>query len=367
MGLAGACRLLPLCLLVGLLTPSPGQPPPELTDDEIEEFLQGFLREVSPEGEEEAGGRGLEEPPEPQGRLKPAGKDKAAKAPTEVEEGTTVKVKEKPKKGKKERPPKPTKKPKEKQLKATKKPKEKQPKATRKPKEKHPKATKKPKEKQPKATKKPKEKPPKATKKPSGGKRPKIPPPTQPYEEEERYWQPERPLIPPPAEKDYDLPETSRIASPYDEEEERSRTYGERDKAGFPEEPDEPRGAEEQEPGSRRNEFHEPPTEPWEPGREDRRPAPDPVLTEEPEPPTLDYNEQIEREDYEDFEYVRQQQKPKKPLSRKKPERPPLEVEEKPKPPVEPPPPPPERDYDEELPLPPLPDYDDNTTALAPV
>uniref|UniRef100_A0A674IAW9 Adipocyte enhancer-binding protein 1 n=2 Tax=Terrapene triunguis TaxID=2587831 RepID=A0A674IAW9_9SAUR len=95
---------------------------------------------------------------------------------------------------------------------------------------KHPKATKKPKEKQPKATKKPKEKPPKATKKPSGGKRPKIPPPTQPYEEEERYWQPERPLIPPPAEKDYDLPETSRIASPYDEEEERSRTYGERDK-----------------------------------------------------------------------------------------------------------------------------------------
>ncbi|XP_039380141.1 adipocyte enhancer-binding protein 1 [Mauremys reevesii] len=359
MGLAGACCLLPLCLLVGLLTPSPGQPPPELTDDEIEEFLQGFLREVSPEGEEEAGGRGLEEPPEPQGRLKPAGKDKAAKAPTEVEEGTTVKVKEKPKKGKKERPPKPTKKPREKQPKATKKPKEKQPKATKKPKDKDPKATKKPKEKQPKATKKPKEKPPKATKKPSVGKRPKIPLPTQPYEEEERYRQPERPLIPPPAEKDYDLPETPRIASPYDEEEERSRTYGERDKDGFPEEPDESRWAEEQEPGSRRNEFHEPPTEPWEPSREDRRPAPDPVLTEEPEPPTLDYNEQIEREDYEDFEYVRRQQKPKKPQSRKKPERPPLEVEEKPKPPVEPPPPPPERDYDEKLPLPPLPDYDD--------
>uniref|UniRef100_A0A8C8SA99 AE binding protein 1 n=1 Tax=Pelusios castaneus TaxID=367368 RepID=A0A8C8SA99_9SAUR len=306
-----------LCLLLGLLSPRPGLPQTVLTDDEIEAFLQGFLKEVGPEGEEEAGGRGLEEPPEPQGRLKPVEVDTAAKAPMEVEEGVTGKVKEKTKKGKKEKAPKPTK-----------KPKEKPPKGSKKDKVKPPKATKKPKVKPPKATKKPKEKRPKATKKPSGGRRPETTSPSQPDEDEERYQQPERPLLPPPAEKDYDMPEPPRIPLPYDEEEERSRTYGERDKDDFPEETAEPSRGEEQEPAK----------------------------TEEPEPPTLDYNEQIEREDYEDFEYVRRQQKPRKPPSRKKPERPWPEVEEKPKLPVEPPPPPPERDYDEK---PPLPDYDD--------
>ncbi|XP_067401903.1 LOW QUALITY PROTEIN: adipocyte enhancer-binding protein 1 [Emydura macquarii macquarii] len=358
MGLGGACRLPLLCLLLGVLSPGPGQPQTVLTDDEIEEFLQGFLREVDPEAEEEGGGRGLEEPPQPQGRLTPAEMDKADKAPTEVEEGATGKVKEKPKKGKKEKPTQPTKKPKERPPKATKKPKERPPKATKKPKEKpskgskkpkeklpqttkkpkeklpqttkkpkeKPPSTKKPKEKPPKATKKPKEKRPKATKKPSGERRPETPPHSRPAEEEER------PLIPPPAEKDYGVPEPPTIPWPYDEEEEKSRAYEEQDKADFPEETSEPSWAEEQEPSRRR------------------------TMTEEPEPPTLDYNEQIEREDYEDFEYVRQQQKPRKPPSRKKPERPRLEVEEKPKPPVEPPPPPAERDYDEG---PPLPDYDD--------
>ncbi|XP_075767180.1 adipocyte enhancer-binding protein 1 isoform X2 [Pelodiscus sinensis] len=345
MGLGGAGRLPLLCLLVGLLSPGPGQPQTVLTDDEIEEFLQGFLREVSPEGEEDAGGRGLQEPPEPQGRLTPAGKDKAAKPPTGVEEGAAVTVKEKPKKGKKEKPPKPTKKPKEKPPKGSKKDKEKPPKPTKKPKEKPPKGSKKDKEKPPKPTKKPKEKPPKATKKPAGGRRPAVPSPAQPYEEGDEFRQPERPLLPSPAEKDSDLPEAPRVASRDDEEEERSRVYGERDK----------------------DEIHEPPTEPWEPGREDWRPAPDPEMTQPPEPPTLDYNEQIEREDYEDFEYVRRQQKPKKPPSRKKPERPPPEVEEKAELPPEPlPEPPTERDYDEELPLPPLPDYDDMEYGLPP-
>ncbi|VCW78713.1 unnamed protein product, partial [Gulo gulo] len=32
---------------------------------------------------------------------------------------------------------------------------------------------------------------------------------------------------------------------------------------------------------------------------------------EETEPPTLDYNDQIEREDYEDFEYIRRQKRPR--------------------------------------------------------
>ncbi|NXN49048.1 AEBP1 protein, partial [Rynchops niger] len=68
-------------------------------------------------------------------------------------------------------------------------------------------------------------------------------------------------------------------------------------------------------------ELEEPPSEPWGLGREDWRPEPEPDVPEETEPPTLDYNEQLEREDYEDFEYIRRQQKPRKPPSRKKPER----------------------------------------------
>ncbi|XP_074837872.1 adipocyte enhancer-binding protein 1 isoform X2 [Carettochelys insculpta] len=346
----GRCCPALLGLLVGLLSYSPGQPQTVLTDDEIEAFLRGFLREVSPEGEEEAGER---EPPEPQGRLQPAGQDRGAAPPAEAEKGTTVKVKETPKKGKKEKQPKPTRKPKEKSSKGPKKDKERPPKPTRKPKEKSskgpkkdketpPKPTRKPKEKHPKATRKPKEKSPKATKKPSGGRRPEVLPPTQPYEEEERYRQPERPLVPPPAEKEHGLPDPPRVASPYEEEaeEQRARMHGQWDKDELPASP----------------------TEPWEPSQEDWRPAPDPALTEQPEPPTLDYNEQIEREDYEDFEYIRRQQKPKKPLSRKRPEGPALEVEERPtpaEPPVQPPTLPAGSDYDEERPLPPLPDYDD--------
>ncbi|NXN40367.1 AEBP1 protein, partial [Rhinoptilus africanus] len=68
-------------------------------------------------------------------------------------------------------------------------------------------------------------------------------------------------------------------------------------------------------------ELEEPPSEPWGVGREDWHPEPEPDVPEEKEPPTLDYNEQLEREDYEDFEYIHRQQKPRKPPSRKKPER----------------------------------------------
>ncbi|XP_019357013.1 PREDICTED: adipocyte enhancer-binding protein 1-like isoform X3 [Gavialis gangeticus] len=147
--------------------------------------------------------------------------------------GTPGKVREKPKKGKKEKGPKPTKKPKEKAPKGSKKDKEKVPKPTKKPKEKLPKGSKKPKEKALKPTKKPKEKPPKATKKPSGKKKLEATPSVQPEKEEkDRYYQPEHPLFPPPARKedDYGVAEPSRLPSPYDDEEERSRVYGERDR-----------------------------------------------------------------------------------------------------------------------------------------
>ncbi|XP_006031236.1 adipocyte enhancer-binding protein 1 isoform X2 [Alligator sinensis] len=348
MGLVRACCLALPCLLLALLWPNPAQLQTVLTDDEIEEFLQGFLKELSPEGEEKTDIQPPEEPPEAGGRLRPEGKDKdkdkdkASRTPIKVEGGTPGKVKEKPKKGKKEKAPKPTRKPKEKAPKGSKKDKEKVPKPTKKPKEKLPKGSKKPKEKAPKPTKKPREKPPKATKKPSGKKKLEATPPVQPEKEEkDRYYQPEDPLFPPPAreEDDYGVAEPSRLPSPYDEEEERSRVYGERDKDEFPEEPTEPPGRE-QEPGGR-----------WE-------------VPEETEPPTLDYNDQIEQEDYEDFEYRRRHQKPKKPPSRKKTERiwpepepePEPEVEPKPRKPVEPPTPPAETDYEEGLERP---DYDD--------
>ncbi|EPY88194.1 adipocyte enhancer-binding protein 1 precursor [Camelus ferus] len=46
-----------------------------------------------------------------------------------------------------------------------------------------------------------------------------------------------------------------------------------------------------------------------------------PELEEEAEQPTLDYNDQIEREDYEDFEYIRRQKQHRRPPSRRRPER----------------------------------------------
>ncbi|NWX71116.1 AEBP1 protein, partial [Alca torda] len=200
-------------------------------------------------------------------------------------------------------------------------------------------------EKPPKGSKKskekpPKEKPPKATKKPSG-KKPVELPTTSPE---------------PPA-----APQTPRLE----------------DDVGTPRLPEHPSPYEEEEDGGGRGELEEPPSEPRGLGREDWRPEPEPDVPEETEPPTLDYNEQLEREDYEDFEYIRQQQKPRKPPSRKKPERVWPQPEEPPRPllpspakpevpPTQPPPQPvpvAEGDYEESFEPP---DYDDLAYGLPP-
>ncbi|XP_062816835.1 adipocyte enhancer-binding protein 1 isoform X1 [Anolis carolinensis] len=327
-----------LGLLCCLLQPGPAEAQSVLSDHEIEEFLKGFLGET--EEEEETGEEG----------------EKAAPVPVERdprEEGPQEKAKEKSNTGGEKKPPKPTKKPKVRPPKAPKK-------------EKGPKPTKKPKEKRPKATKKPKEKPPKATKKPSGGKKTeRPPPPIQPYAEEERYYFPETPLIPPPAREEdhYGMPDSTRFHDPYGREDEHSRVNEEGGESLFPEEPTEPRWDEEQDPNRHHTDFYEPPTEPQEPGRENRNRESQPESPGELEPPTLDYNEQIEREDYEDFEYIRRQHKPSKPPKKKKPERPRLETEEKPRKPEEPPTPPFENHYEGGLELP---DYGDVDYGLPP-
>uniref|UniRef100_A0A5F9CKC6 AE binding protein 1 n=1 Tax=Oryctolagus cuniculus TaxID=9986 RepID=A0A5F9CKC6_RABIT len=247
------------CLLALLALCPGGRPQTVLTDDEIEEFLEGFLSELGPAPREDdveapappqptqrvrnaqAGARpgaAAGAPPEkPKDKGKKGKKDKGPKATKQPLEGSP----RPPKKGK-EKPPKATKKPKEKPLEATKKPKEKPPKATKKPKEKPPKATKKPKEKPLEATKKPKEKPPKATKRPK--EKPSMPAPAETLE-----W----PLPPAPTQGGGSLVAPGVLPEP----------------------------------------------------------------EEETEVPTLDYNDQIEREDYEDFEYIRRQKKPRPP-SRKR-------------------------------------------------
>ncbi|NXM93386.1 AEBP1 protein, partial [Sylvia borin] len=150
-------------------------------------------------------------------------------------------------------------------------------------KEKSPKGSEKPpkgSEKPPKGSKKPKEKPPKATK--PSVKKPPVPPS-------------------PPTE-----PPTTLQPSQGKEDEERLDL-------GRPHQPIVLSLSPE--------EIEELPNERWGPGREDWNPEPQPEVPEELEPPTLDYNEQLEREDYEDFEYIRRQQKPPKPPSRRRPER----------------------------------------------
>ncbi|XP_062035443.1 adipocyte enhancer-binding protein 1 [Lepus europaeus] len=323
--MAGAASLLG-CLLALLALCPGGRPQTVLTDDEIEEFLEGFLSELGPaprEDDVEAPA-----PPLPTQRVRNA---QAGARPGAAAGAPPEKPKDKGKKGKKDKGPKATKQPllegsprppkkgKEKPPKATKKPKEKPLEATKKPKEKPPKATKKPKEKPPKATKKPKEKPPKATKKPKdrtleATKRPK-----------------EKPSMPAPAETlEWPLPPA---ASPIPE-----LSLWEGDKAA----PDAWQGPEE-----------EARVEPQEP-----QPEPE----EETEVPTLDYNDQIEREDYEDFEYIRRQ-KPRPP-SRKRPERlwpqrpeeKAKEAEEKTEPPPEPLLPPLPPDYGDGFVIP---NYDD--------
>ncbi|XP_034495646.1 adipocyte enhancer-binding protein 1 [Ailuropoda melanoleuca] len=294
------------CLLALLALCPGGRPQTVLTDDEIEEFLEGFLSELEPETREDD----LEAPPplEPTLRARKAQTGgKPGARPAVAKEAPVEKAKDKGKKGKKDKGLKATKQPLEGSLKPPKKPKEKPPKATKKPKEKPPKATKKPKEKPPKATKKPKEKPPKATKKPSAGKRPPTPTPS------ETPWWP-RPLPPGPGPEELPQEGGGALPSPW------VGPGGETD----PESQSEPE--------------------------------------EEAEPPTLDYNDQIEREDYEDFEYIRRQKQPRPPPSRRRPERVwPERPEEKAEPPGPAPEAPKERIEPPLKPLPPPlpPDYGD--------
>ncbi|KAF5923724.1 hypothetical protein HPG69_019512 [Diceros bicornis minor] len=289
------------CLLALLALCPGGRAQTVLTDDEIEEFLEGFLSELEPEAREDD--VEAPPPPEPTPRVRKAqtgGKPRTR--PGVAGEAPPEKAKDKGKKGKKDKGPKATKQPLEGSPRPPKKPKEKPPKATKKPKEKPPKATKKPKEKPPKATKKPKEKPPKATKKPVTGKR--LPTPTP---SETPWW----PLPPPPGPSlEEELPQEGGGALP----------------------------------------------SPWQGPGGETDVENQPELEEETEQPTLDYNDQIEREDYEDFEYIRRQKRPRLPPSRRRPERPwPERPEEK----AEPPGPglkaPEEEEERIELPLKPLP------------
>ncbi|XP_075800356.1 adipocyte enhancer-binding protein 1 [Microtus pennsylvanicus] len=265
-----------LCGLLALLALCPGgSPQTVLTDDEIEEFLEGFLSELetqSPPREDDVESQPLPEPTQRARKSKAGGK---VRADTEV---PPEKNKDRGKKGKKDKGPKVTKQPVEGSTRPPKKGKEKPPKATKKPKEKPPKATKKPKEKPPKATKKPKEKPPKATKRPSAGKRLSTVAPLETLE-----W----PLLPPSNPSPEELPQ------------ERGRTF-----------PNTWQGQGE--------------------GTQVEAKEPQPEPEEETEAPTLDYNDQIEREDYEDFEYIRRQKQPRPTPSRRRlwPERLEEKVEE---------------------------------------
>ncbi|XP_048195280.1 adipocyte enhancer-binding protein 1 [Perognathus longimembris pacificus] len=257
-----AMRAAPLlgCLLALLVLCPWGNAQTVLTDDEIEEFLEGFLSELEPEPREDD----VEAPPPPEptqrtSKAKERGKLGAAA------EGSPEKAKDKGKKGKKDKGPKATKQPLE-APRPPKKGKEKLPKATKKPKEKPPKATKKPKEKPPKATKKPKEKPPKATKKPPAGKKFSTPAPLETIE-----W----PLPVPPSPGTEESPQEGGEASPNTWQSQGEETQM---------------------------------------GAQELKPEPE----EETEVPTLDYNDQIEREDYEDFEYIRRQKQPRPLPSRRR-------------------------------------------------
>nr|XP_033804647.1 adipocyte enhancer-binding protein 1 [Geotrypetes seraphini]XP_033804648.1 adipocyte enhancer-binding protein 1 [Geotrypetes seraphini] len=294
-------RCLPLLFLTLVLWQSPlVYPQSVLTDAEIEEFLQGFLKVIGPETEDEEGAEnkeeeeervpasrpGISEPVKTDTRVKPGDKKKDSKGrialeAKEDETSASERSQVKPKKEKKEKPPKPTKKPKEKLPKPPKKEKERPPKPTKKPKEKRPKATKKPKVKLPKPTKKP------------GKKKAERPSEESvlPYEEGDRYQLPERPLDPPPAEeKVHQIPGVPRT-KPHYEDEKRYQPYEERDKVY--------------------NVDHI--EEPWRPREPDREDTWVEETDHKPEePPTEDYNEQIEKEENEDYSYTRHERKPPK-------------------------------------------------------
>lgn len=311
-------RCLPLLFLALVLWQSPlVHPQSVLTDAEIEEFLQGFLKVIGPETEDEDGAEkedgekvpvsrpDISKPTETDVRLKPADKKKDSRGRISVEaeeDETSERGQDRPKKVKKVKPPKPTKKPKEKTTKAPKKEKERPPKPT-----------KKPKEKRPKATKKPKVKIPKPTKKPGGKKTERIREESfSPYEEKDHYELPEKPLVPPPSkeEKLHHTPDVSRTDSgyedkkkyhPYEEEDEKVYDVTHTEEPWRPREPaKEEREKEDLWVETTESKIYESPMEPEEPDREDWRSGSHSRKPEEPEPPTEDYNEQIENEENED-------------------------------------------------------------------
>uniref|UniRef100_A0A8C6RU25 Adipocyte enhancer-binding protein 1 n=1 Tax=Nannospalax galili TaxID=1026970 RepID=A0A8C6RU25_NANGA len=259
--MAAVCTAPLLCSLLALLALCPGgHTQTVLTDDEIEEFLEGFLSQPETRPREDYGEVEAAPLPEPTQRAR---KSQAGGKPGAAAEVLPEKNKDKGKKGKKDRGLKVTKQPLEGATRAPKKGKEKPPKATKKPKEKPPKATKKPKEKPPKATKKPKEKPPKATKKPLAGKKLST---TAPLETME--WP-----LPPPTSPSLCQASTGTFPNP-------RQGHGEETQV------------------------------------ETQKHWPEPE--EETEVPTLDYNDQIEKEDYEDFEYIRRQKQPRPPPGRRR-------------------------------------------------
>ncbi|XP_053318763.1 adipocyte enhancer-binding protein 1 [Spea bombifrons] len=407
-----------LSLFLAALCPSV-QNQAVLTDDEIEEFLQGFLSELGPEEEDDDKGEPKREEEEDTGGTaisRVGGNEddddvparRKEKAPKSEGRDSPGKAKEKPKKEKKEKAAKPTKKPKEKPQK-----KEKPPKPTKKPKEKKPKATKKPKEKTPKPTKKlpvkkqerqPEredieerfERPEINEEEEERNRRPQINEgeeesyrrPQINEEEEERNRRPQinegeeesyrrpqinekveerpiRPQITLEEEKRFGRPhvpeegtdsyrrtqiteeeEERYITDDYDEEgrkeEERYRappTTGKEDdryhRPQITEEEERYRGpqvtdeeeerywrptptekeSKSEDEWEEQGRYQQPFPEPEEPDLEERKPRPGPGE----EPPTEDYNDRLEREDYDDYGYIRRQKKPKVP-ERQKPE-----------------------------------------------
>ncbi|XP_077118898.1 adipocyte enhancer-binding protein 1 isoform X1 [Ranitomeya variabilis] len=358
-----------------------------LTDDEIEEFLDGFLKELVPEEddddkaeprrEDEEGGvvitRGGEYEEEEETHI-----GKKPKAPKETA------VKEKSNKEKKEKPLKPTKKPKEKAPK-----KEKSPKPTKKPKE--------PKEKKPKPTKKPK--PPKPTKKAPVKKQDRHPEVEEEghrdkkIKKEETYTRPHLPegedtyRTPITVEEERDRqPQTHeqekygyrrpQVTEDYNEEKYRRPYIIEGEEDGYrthvPEDYDEEQY---KEPGDKyktpdvteqeryrqppeKERYRQPPEEkernrqPPEEKERNRQPPEEKEMYRRPpvtgtklqtgedkwsegvavEPPTEDYNERLEREDYDDYGFNRRNVKPPKVPQR--PERPVIQEKPAPKKPV---------------------------------
>uniref|UniRef100_A0A8D1UNK4 Adipocyte enhancer-binding protein 1 n=1 Tax=Sus scrofa TaxID=9823 RepID=A0A8D1UNK4_PIG len=266
------------CLLALLALCPGGRPQTVLTDDEIEEFLEGFLSELESEPREDD----VEAPPPPEPTLpvrKAQAGGKPGARPGVAGEGKSTgwggprhdggtSGSPAPQKGKKDKGPK----------------------ATKQPREGSPKPPKKPKEKPPKATKKPKEKPPKATKKPLAGKKHPIPTPSE---------SPPWPLPPPPSPGLEELPQEggSPLSAPVEyirrQKQPRPPPSRRRPERLWPERPEE---------------KAEPPRRGFEAPEEKIEPPLKPLP-----PPLPDYGDGYVIPDYGDLDYYFQPPRPRKP------------------------------------------------------